>query len=108
MSGTHHIFNLTKYKQGVVKIGDYCWIGMNSVILPDVELGVYTIVQANSYVTSSFRDGYCVIVGNPAKVIKKFPPESYHLFEKYEYEHKYNGYIRAERFEEYRKFYLNI
>ena len=50
-------------------IGKGCWIGANSVILPDVELGDNTIVGAGSIVTKSFN-GNCIIAGNPAKVIK--------------------------------------
>ncbi len=70
-------------KNGVTKIGSYSWIGMNSVILANVELGDFTIVQAGSMVKDSFPKGYCVIGGNPAKLIKQFPPESFHLFERY-------------------------
>lgn len=53
-----------------VCIGDDCWIGMNSVILPGVVLGPHTTVGAGSVVTKSFPGGYCVIGGNPAKVLK--------------------------------------
>jgi acetyltransferase-like isoleucine patch superfamily enzyme len=38
-------------------------------ILPGVTLGDYTIVGAGSIVTKSFKDGYCVVAGNPARVI---------------------------------------
>ncbi len=55
-----------------IKIGDHCWIGMNSVVLPGVELGDYVIVGAGSVVTKSFP-GYCIIAGNPAKVIRELP-----------------------------------
>lgn len=44
---------------------------MNSVILPGVVLGEHTVVGAGSIVTKSFSEGYCVIAGNPAKIIKK-------------------------------------
>jgi len=54
-----------------VYIGDYCWIGANAVILLGVHLGPHTIVGAGSIVTKSFPEGYCVIAGNPAKIIKK-------------------------------------
>ncbi len=53
-----------------VVLGEKCWIGMNSIILPGVTLGSHTIVGAGSVVTKSFPEGYCVIVGNPAKKIK--------------------------------------
>lgn len=54
-----------------VVIGKNCWIGMNSVILPGVQLGDGTIVGAGAVVTSSFKEGNCVIGGTPAKLIKK-------------------------------------
>ena len=53
-----------------IQIGECCWIGFNSVILPGVTLGPHTIVGAGSVVTHSFPDGYCVIGGNPARYIK--------------------------------------
>lgn len=53
-----------------VRIGDNCWIGMNSMILPGVELKDNTIVGAGSVVTKSFDMGNIVIAGNPAKIIK--------------------------------------
>lgn len=52
-------------------LGKSCWIGINSVILPGVILGDNTIVGAGSIVTKSFPDGHCIIVGNPAKLIKE-------------------------------------
>lgn len=103
LSGSHQLFDLTKYKAGEVHIGDYSWVGMNSVILPDVELGPHTIVQAGSVVKSSFKDGYCVIGGNPAELIKQFPKASHHLFRKYRNEFEYHGYIPKNKFEAFRK-----
>ena len=54
-----------------IYIGDHCWIGMNSVILPGVQLGDHTVVGAGSVVTKSFPEGFCVGAGNPAKMIRK-------------------------------------
>lgn len=60
--------NATDYF-GKIKIGNDCFIGMNSIILPGVELGDNTIVGAGSVVTKSFKQGKVVIAGNPAKII---------------------------------------
>ena len=56
-----------------VILGKQCWIGMNSVILPGVTLGDHTVVGAGSVVTKSFEEGFCVIAGNPAKLIRRLP-----------------------------------
>lgn len=52
-------------------LGKQCWVGMNAVILPGVVLGDRTTVGAGAIVTKSFEEGYCVIAGNPARIIKK-------------------------------------
>mgnify|MGYP001852697045 CR=1 FL=1 len=54
-----------------VVIGEHCWIGMNSMILPGVVLGNHTVVGAGSVVTKSFLNGNCLIAGNPARLIKQ-------------------------------------
>lgn len=54
-----------------IVIGDHCWLGANVVVMPGVELGPHTIVGANAVVTKSFPDGFCVLGGVPAKVIKE-------------------------------------
>lgn len=53
-------------------IGERCWIGMNSVILPGVTLGKRTVVAAGAVVTKSFVEGNCLVGGVPAKVIKYY------------------------------------
>lgn len=53
-----------------VRIGRFCWLGMGVVVLPTTQLGDFTIVGANAVVTKSFPEGYCVLAGNPAKVIR--------------------------------------
>ncbi|MCW3804154.1 acyltransferase [Plebeiibacterium marinum] len=60
--------------KGKVEIGNHCWIGANSIIMPDVVLGEYCVVAANSFVNSSFPP-YSVIGGNPAKLIRIFTNE---------------------------------
>jgi len=72
ITANHKIHNLDEYEDGKdVVIGKNCWIGMNSVILPGVKLGDRTIVGAGSVVTKSFPEGNCVIVGVPARIIRK-------------------------------------
>ncbi|MFL2140602.1 acyltransferase [Ruoffia sp. FAM 26254] len=67
----HDLNNLDKHTLAKdIKIGNKCWIGMNSMLLPGVELGSNTIVGAGSVVTKSFEAGNCVIAGSPAKIIK--------------------------------------
>lgn len=71
ITANHNLQNLDLHEEAKpVNIGTKCWIGMNSVILPGVTLGPHTVVGAGSVVTKSFVDGYCVIAGNPAKIIK--------------------------------------
>lgn len=55
---------------GPVIIGNHSWIGANSIIMPNVNLGEFCVVAANSFVNRSFPS-YSVIGGNPAKLIKK-------------------------------------
>lgn len=67
---------------GRITIGDSCFIGMNSILLPGVELGERTIVGAGSVVTKSFPEGNVVIAGNPARVIctvEEFRAKKQHL-----------------------------
>lgn len=54
---------------GKIKIGNSCFIGAKSIILPGIELGDLTLVGAGSVVTKSFPEGNVVIAGNPAHVI---------------------------------------
>lgn len=56
-------------------IGNRCFIGYNSVVLPGVIIGDNVIVGANTVVTTSVPS-YSVVVGNPAKVIMKYDHET--------------------------------
>lgn len=72
ITANHDINNIEKHSKGKnIIIGEKCWIGMNSVILPGVVLGNNTIVGAGSIVAKSFPEGNCIIAGNPAKIIRK-------------------------------------
>jgi len=56
-------------KKGAI-VEDFARIGANSTILPGVRIGRNSLVGAGSVVTKDVP-GNCVVVGNPAKVIKK-------------------------------------
>ncbi len=53
-----------------IRIGKNCFIGCNSIILKGTVLGDGCVVGAGAVVAGKFEYN-CVIVGNPAKVIKK-------------------------------------
>jgi len=84
---------MTKEK---VIICDYSWAGMNSVILPGVKLGSRTIVAAGSVVAKSFPEGYCVIAGSPAKIIRYLDKEK---FMSWQDEEEFYGFIPKDVFE---------
>jgi acetyltransferase-like isoleucine patch superfamily enzyme len=71
ITSNHDIHDLGKHTAGKdVHIGENCWIGMNSVILPGTLLGPHTIVAAGSVVSKAFPQGHIIIGGVPAKVLK--------------------------------------
>jgi acetyltransferase-like isoleucine patch superfamily enzyme len=69
--------NMPIIEQGIsgctneVIIGSGTWIGTNSVIVGNVNIGVDCVIGANSFVNKDIPD-YSVAVGSPAKIIKMF------------------------------------
>ena len=61
-------------QNGSVEIGDGTWIGENACIL-GVNIGKNCVIGSNSVVTHDIPD-YCVAVGSPAKIIKRYCVES--------------------------------
>ncbi|PRY88136.1 sugar O-acetyltransferase [Mongoliibacter ruber] len=53
-----------------VTIGDNCWIGGNSIILPGVKIGDNSTIAAGSIVTKDIPSNV-LAMGNPARVVKK-------------------------------------
>lgn len=61
---------------GRVKIGDYVWAAMQSIIVGNVSVGFGAVIGARAVVTRDVPP-FCVVTGNPAKIVKKleFPED---------------------------------
>ena len=57
------------------KIGDGCFIGFGAAIQAGTVLGKHCVVGARSVVKGTYPD-YCVIVGNPGRVVKQYNKET--------------------------------
>lgn len=53
-------------------IADNVWLGANVTLLAGVVLGPGTVVAAGSVVTKSFDEGYVVIGGVPARILRRY------------------------------------
>lgn len=58
-----------------VSIGDGSYIGINAVIVGNINIGKHCVIGANTVVTKDIPD-YCVAVGIPAQIIKKYSEKS--------------------------------
>ena len=58
------------YSSGVKILKD-TWIGTNVVIVGNVTIGKHCVIGANSFINHDIPD-YCVAVGSPAKVVKRY------------------------------------
>jgi acetyltransferase-like isoleucine patch superfamily enzyme len=56
---------------GPVEIGNHSWIGASAIIMPNVTLGDFCVVAANSFVNCSFP-AFSIIGGSPARLIRRF------------------------------------
>ena len=68
---------------GEIIIGRGCWIGDKATVLSGVHIGKYSVVGAASVVTKDVQD-YTIVVGNPARPIKRYNLQSHHWENIYE------------------------
>jgi acetyltransferase-like isoleucine patch superfamily enzyme len=72
ISADHDVNDYEKHLSAPpIRIGDYCWLGANAVLLPGVQLGKHVVVAAGAIVTKSFDEDNVVLAGVPARVVKK-------------------------------------
>lgn len=64
------VWKLPVKHKGNVVIGEGSWLGENVCVI-GAKIGKHCIVGANSVVTKDIPD-YCVAVGSPAKIIKRY------------------------------------
>lgn len=69
-----HVLEQPLLKHGT-RIGENCFIGYGAVIQAGTVLGKQCIVGSNSVVRGDFPD-YSVIVGTPAKIVKRYNEKS--------------------------------
>jgi len=55
--------------KGNIEIGNDVWIGESACIMSGIKIGNGVVIASNSVVTKDIP-AYCVVAGNPAKVIK--------------------------------------
>ncbi|MEN6568440.1 MAG: acyltransferase [Rikenellaceae bacterium] len=82
ISGLDHNYidvNLPILDQGVstaeVIIEDEVWIGANSVVTKGTKIGKHSVIAASSLVNKDVPP-FCLVGGNPARIIKKYSFES--------------------------------
>lgn len=59
-----------KYRPKPITVGDGCWIGANSLIMPGVTIGSGVVIAAGSVVTKDCEKD-CLYGGIPARKIKE-------------------------------------
>ena len=106
ISSNHNPYDNREHLEAkAVRIGEYCWIGMNAVVLPGVELGDFTVVGAGAVVTKSFPEGHCVIAGNPARMIQTLEKDK---CVRYRHRYEYYGYVPRAKFAAFRARHLKV
>ena len=82
MSGLNHVYEDVEtpiHAQGVttsaIVVEESCWIGANVTVVAGVTIGRHSVVAGGSVVTKDVPP-YSVVVGNPARVVKKYNERS--------------------------------
>ena len=103
ISANHSLTNQAESTKKETIIGDHCWIASNAMIMAGVVLGPRTVVAAGAVVTKNFPEGFVLIGGNPAHIIKEIPREE---FVPRHYKREMYGFIPSEKFSAYKAKHL--
>jgi acetyltransferase-like isoleucine patch superfamily enzyme len=71
VNDTTRIGDRIRTQGNYVVIGQGAFIGFNAAILPNVRIGHHAVVGAHSVVVDDVPD-YCVVAGNPARIMKRY------------------------------------
>jgi acetyltransferase-like isoleucine patch superfamily enzyme len=67
--------NMLTVRSAPIVIEDDVWLGINTLILKGVTLHRGAVVGAGAVVTDSVPP-YCVVVGNPARIVERMSPDA--------------------------------
>ena len=83
-----HSIDLEKNRQASapVRVGDYCFVGTNCVLLGGATLPDYSVLGAKSLLNKAFTETHYLYGGVPARAIEKVPAES-------AYFHRSEGFV---------------
>lgn len=72
-----HSIDLARSRQASapVRIGDYCFVGTNSVLLGGSALPDYSVLGAKSLLNKTFTDTHHLYAGVPAKPVQSLPTD---------------------------------
>lgn len=57
---------------GRIEIGDYVWAALQSIIVGNIKVGFGAVIASRAVVTRDVPP-FCLVAGNPARVVKKLP-----------------------------------
>jgi acetyltransferase-like isoleucine patch superfamily enzyme len=82
-----------------ISVGEDCWLGVNSVVMPGVTIGRGCVIGANTVVTKDIAP-YSVAVGSPARVVKSrldfLPPRNIDLQDEAHISYFYSGFALSQ------------
>jgi acetyltransferase-like isoleucine patch superfamily enzyme len=58
-----------------IRIGDFCFVGTNCVLLAGSALPDFSVLGAKSLLNKPFADSYTLYGGVPARALEKLPAE---------------------------------